>query len=125
MRGFTGPPAHLASVLYKCPFPRFGPALIPQGAGFWPLLCDPVEIMAPLWALVSLICIPESWSGQCGWKLEGEMYILQERDSGWMEAVTLAIGTGGWNQGVGAGLGSELHLMVGRGWCKSGRAGSS
>lgn len=86
MRGFTGPAAHLASVLYRCPFPRFGPALIPQGAGFWPLLCDPVEIMAPLWALVSLICIPESRSGRVdgGWRGKCA-YSRRETVAGWRQ----------------------------------------
>lgn len=81
-----GPAARLASVLCRRPFPRFDPALVPQaweaGAGFGPLLYDPVEIMVPLWALVSLICIPESWVWAVWIEVGGgNGGILQERET--------------------------------------------
>lgn len=50
------------------------------------------------------------------------MRILQERDSGWMEAVTLATGTGGWNQCQGPGWGrSSTSRWAGAGASQEGQ----
>lgn len=62
--GFNGACCLLGLCVIHMPISQAWPSPHPlslAGAGFWLLLCDPVEITAPLWAGVHFICIPESW----------------------------------------------------------------